>query len=135
MHLYIAFTSLLILISVRIVGVSFSKKRLPQILELVRTPLVLKSSKAHRATKLFVLLWCGIFIYCWLNEIELARNEQQLIRGFFAITAVKFGAVLNALLAAKLIYISEMRVTRFWSRTVSTPKKSTYFRGFQVRLI
>lgn len=32
MHLYIAFTSLLILVSVRIVGVSFSEKRLPQII-------------------------------------------------------------------------------------------------------
>jgi hypothetical protein len=81
--------------------VSFSEKRLPQILELVRTPLVLKSSKAHRAVKLFVLLWFGIFIYSWLKEIELARNDQQLIRGFFAITAFNFGTVLHALLAAK----------------------------------
>lgn len=60
MHIYIALSSLIILVSVRIVGVSFSEKRFPQILELVRTPLVLKSSKAHRAVKLFVLLWFGI---------------------------------------------------------------------------
>lgn len=101
MHLYIALSSLLILVSVRIVGVSFSEKRLPQILELVRTPLVLKSSKAHRAAKTFVVCWLGIFLFAWLREIKIASDEQQLIRGFFAITALNFGTMLHALLAAK----------------------------------
>lgn len=134
MHLYIAFTSLLILVSVRIVGVSFSEKRLPQMLELVRTPLVLKSSKAHRAAKLFVLLWCGIFIYCWLNEIELARNEQQLIRGFFAITAVNFGTVLNALLAAKFnIYFRNEGDTILEQNSLYS-KKINIFPGFSSSL-
>ncbi|OHC15248.1 MAG: hypothetical protein A2180_13560 [Pseudomonadales bacterium GWC2_63_15] len=134
MHLYIAFTSLLILVSVRIVGVSFSEKRLPQILELVRTPRVLKSSKAHRATKLFVLLWCGIFIYCWLNEIELARNEQQLARGFFAITAVNFGTVLNALLAAKFnIYFRSEGGTILEQNSLYS-KKINIFPGFSSSL-
>jgi hypothetical protein len=76
MHLYIALSSLLILVLVRIVGVSFSQKQLPQILDLVRTPLVLKSSKAHRAAKIFVLCWLGIFLFAWLREIKLASDEQ-----------------------------------------------------------
>lgn len=95
---------------------------------------MLKSSKAHRATKLFVLLWCGIFIYCWLNEIELARNEQQLARGFFAITAVNFGTVLNALLAAKFnIYFRSEGGTILEQNSLYS-KKINIFPGFSSSL-
>jgi len=77
-----------------------------------------------------VICWLGIFIFAWLREIKIASDEQQLIRGFFAITALNFGAVLNALLAAKFnIYF------RSESDTISEQnrlyyKKINLFPGF-----
>lgn len=122
---YIAFSSLVILASARAVGVSVHCRRLPRPLELLRTPPILKGNKALRAAKAFVICWLGIFLFAWLREIKISSDEQQLIRGFLAITALNFGAVLNALLVAKFnIYFRNeggtiLERNRLYSRKIS----------------
>jgi len=131
---YIAFSSLVILASARAVGVSVHCRRLPRPLELLRTPPILKGNKALRAAKTFVICWLGIFLFAWLREIKIASDEQQLIRGFFAITALNFGAVLNALLVAKfnICFRSEGDTILEQNRLYS--KKINIFPGFSSSL-
>lgn len=100
-YLYLGLSSLMILFSGRVVGVSIESRRLPSVMEVVRTPPQLQGMKALRAAKIFVLCWLGLFSFAWLSGVKLASDEQQLIRGFFVITAFNLGVVLNTLLAAK----------------------------------
>jgi len=81
-----------------------------------------------------VICWLGIFLFAWLREIKIASDEQQLIRGFFAITALNFGAVLNALLVAKfnICFRSEGDTILEQNRLYS--KKINIFPGFSSSL-
>lgn len=101
LYFYVALSSFSVLISGRVVGVSVHSRRLPRLMEILRTPPQLKHLKAIRAARLFVWCWIGLFFFAWLRGVTLASDERQMIRGFFGITVLNLGVVLNTLLAVK----------------------------------